>query len=119
MHALSRTLKSMSTRHQVESGAPFHADRDLRMDIVIEAGGLRDATASEYRDKSILLDVTYADPQARAHMRAGSADRNGSAAFTSEARKRNHYARPGQVSFDERRYKLATIPRGGKLWAPR
>ena len=50
------------------------------MDIVIEAGGLRDATASEYRDKSILLDVTYADPQAGIHMRAGSADRNGSAA---------------------------------------
>ena len=34
------------------------------MDIVIEAGGLRDATASEYRYKSILLNVTYADPQA-------------------------------------------------------
>ena len=42
-------------------------------------------------------------------MRAGSADRNGLAASTSEARKRNHYARPGQVSFDERSYKLATL----------
>ena len=42
-------------------------------------------------------------------MRAGSADRNGSAASTSEVRKRNHYARPGQVSFDERSYKLATL----------
>ena len=31
------------------------------------------------------------------------------AASTSEARKRNHYARPGQVSFDERSYKLATL----------
>ena len=30
VHALSRTLKSMSIRHQVESGAPFHEDRDLR-----------------------------------------------------------------------------------------
>ena len=47
--------------------------------------------------KSILLDVRYTDPQAGVHMRAGSADRNGSAASTSEARKRNHYARPGQV----------------------
>eukprot|EP00904_Undaria_pinnatifida_P004961 jgi/Undpi1/1595/HiC_scaffold_11.g04985.m1 len=75
----------MSVRHQVESGAPFHADRDLRMDIVIEAGGLKDATAPEYRDKSILLDVTYADPQAGVHMRAGSVDQNGSAASTSEA----------------------------------
>ena len=79
------------------------------MNIVIEAGGLRDATAPEYRDKSILVDVTYANPQAGVHMRAGSADRNGSAASTSEARKRNHYARPGQVSFDERSYKLATL----------
>ena len=79
------------------------------MDIVIEAGGLRDAMASEHRDKSILLDVTYADAQTGAHMRAGSADRNGSEASTSEARKRNHYARPGQVSFDERSYKLAIL----------
>ena len=109
VHALSRTLKSMSIRHQVESGAPFHADRDLRMDIVMEAGGLRDATASEYRNKSILPDVTYADPQAGVHMRAGSADLNGPAISNSEARKRNHYARPGQVSFDERSYKLATL----------
>ena len=68
---------------------------------------LRDDTASEFRDKSILLDVTYADPQARVHMREGSADRNGSAASTSD--KRNHYARPGQASFDERSYKLATL----------
>ena len=109
VHALSRTLKSMSIRHQVESRAPFHADRDLRMDIVIEAGGLRDATAPEYSDKAILLDVAYADPQAGVHMRAGSADRNGSAASISEARKRNHCARPGQVSFDEHNYKLATL----------
>ena len=109
MHALSRALKRMSIRHQVESGAPFHADRDLRLDTVTEAGGLRDATASEYRDKSTLLDVTYADPQARVHMWAGTADRNGSAASTSEARKRNHYARPGQMAFDERSYNLATL----------
>ena len=42
-------------------------------------------------------------------MRAGSADRNRSAASDSEARERNHYARPGQVSFDERSYKFATL----------
>ena len=42
-------------------------------------------------------------------MRTGNADRNGSAASNSEAHKRNHYARPGQVSFDERSYKLATL----------
>ena len=27
VHALSRTLKGLSIHHQVESGAPFHADR--------------------------------------------------------------------------------------------
>ena len=63
----------------------------------------------EYRNKAILLDVTYADPQAMGHMREGSADRDGLAASKSEARKRSHYARPGQVSFDERSYKLATL----------
>ena len=85
------------------------ADRDLRMDMAVERGGLRYATASEYRNKAILLDVTYADPQAVGHMREGSADRDGLAASKSEARKRSHYARPGQVSFDERSYKLATL----------
>ena len=111
VRALSRVLKNMSIRHQVESGAPFHSNRDLRTRTsLFEAGGLRDATASDYRDISILLDVTYhADPQARVHMRKGRADRNGSAASTSEACKRNHYARPGQASFDERSYKLATL----------
>ena len=42
-------------------------------------------------------------------MRAGSPDRDGSAASISEARKRSHYARPGQVSFDERSNILATL----------
>ena len=93
----------------MESGAPFNADRDLRIDMVIEKGGLRDATASEYRNKTILLDVTYADAQAVGHMRSGSADREGLAASKSEARKRSHYARPGQASFDERSFKLATL----------
>ena len=50
------------------------------MDMVIEREGPRDATASEYRNEAILLDVTYADPQAVGHMLAGSADRDGLAA---------------------------------------
>ena len=109
VHALSRSFKRMAIHHQVESGAPFNADRDLRMDIVIERGGPREATASENRNKAILLDVTYADPQAADHRRAVSANRDGLATSKSEARKRTHYARPGQVSFDERSYKLATL----------
>ena len=99
----------MLIRHQVESGAHFNAERDLRIDIVIERGGLRNATAADYRDKAILLVVTYADPQAVSHIREGSANRDGLAASKSEAPKRSHYAQPGQVSFDERRHKLATL----------
>ena len=96
VHERSRAIKRMSIRHQVESGDPFNAERDLRMDIVIEMEGLRDATAAEYRNKAILLDVTYADPQAVGHMRAGSANRDGLVASKSEARKRSHYARRGK-----------------------
>ena len=93
----------------MESGAPFNADRGLRMDIVIERGGLRDASAPDFRHKSVIIEVTYADPQAGVHLRAGSADQVGSAASTSEARKCNHYARVGHVFFDERSHKLVTL----------
>ena len=64
---------------------------------------------SECRNKAILLDVTYAGPKAMGHVRAGSADRDGLAASKSEARKRSHYVRPGQVSFDECSYKIAAF----------
>ena len=79
------------------------------MDIVIRRGNLRDDPNREYRDKSILLDVTHADPQAQVNLRGNSADHDGSAASTSETRKRQHYARPGHVSFDERSHKIATL----------
>ena len=79
------------------------------MDIVIRRGSLRDAPNLEYRDKSVLLDVNHADPQAQVHLRGGSADHDESSASPSEARKRQHYARPGHVSFDERSHKLATL----------
>ena len=61
------------------------------MDIDIWKGCLREAPNREYRDKSILLDVTHAHPQAQVHLRGVSADHDGSAASTSEARKRQHY----------------------------
>ena len=86
-HSLFRTFKRLFIRHQVESGAPFNADRNLHMDMVIEGMPPGDAMSSEYRNP-ILLDVTHADPQTRVHMRDSSADRDGSAASTSEARKR-------------------------------
>ena len=99
----------MPVRPRVKIGAIFNADRDLRMDIVIERGGLRDASASTFRHKSILIDVTYADPQAGVHLRAGSADQGGSTASTPEAQRRNHYTRVGHVSFDQRTHNFVTL----------
>ena len=55
------------------------------------------------------MDVTHTDPQVQVHGRAGSTDHDGSATSTSEARKRQHYARPGHMSFDERGHKLTTF----------
>ena len=79
------------------------------MDIVVRPGSLTNASSQEYRHKGILLDVTHADPQAQVHLRNGSATGDGTATQTSEARKRQHYARPGHVSFDERSFKLTTL----------
>ena len=52
LHAISRTLKRLRIPHQVESGEPFTAERNLRMDIVIRRGSLQDAPNREYRDTS-------------------------------------------------------------------
>ena len=43
LHAISRTSKRLGIPHQEESGEPFTAERNLRMDIVIRRGSLRDA----------------------------------------------------------------------------
>ena len=48
--------------------------RNLRMDVVVRRGGLRDAPDREYREVSILLGVIHADPQAHIHLRGGNAD---------------------------------------------
>ena len=53
LHAISRTLKRLGVPHQLESGEPFTTDRNLRMDIVVRRGGIRNAPNPEYRDKSI------------------------------------------------------------------
>ena len=89
---------------------PAHGHKDRE-------GRLRDATSSEYSNNATHFDVTHADPQARVPMRAGSADRDGSAASTSEAPKRNHYARLGQVPSNQRSHKLVTkaVERFGPL----
>ena len=49
IHANSRFLKRMCVPHRVMCGASFNADKDLRLYIVIERGGLREALASGFR----------------------------------------------------------------------
>ena len=78
------------------------------MDIVIRRRGLRDAPNREYTDKSSCW-TSPTQLQAQVHLRGDSADHDGSDASTSEALKRQHYARPRHVSFDERSHKLATL----------
>ena len=108
-YALSRALSGLRIKDDVESGAPSTGERNLSIDIVIRPGALTNASSAEHRTKGILLDVTHADPQAQVHLQNGSATNNGTAAHTSEARKRQHYARPGHVSIDKRSFKLTTL----------
>ena len=72
-------------------------------------GELRNASNGAYIHKGLLVDGTFADPQAAVHLRQGSATVDGSTAATSESRKDAHYARPEHVSFDQRSYKLCTF----------
>ena len=112
-------VKRLGIPHHVESGEPFTADRNLRMDVVIRRGGLRDAPNSEYREKSILLDVTHVDSQAEVHLRGSIADHDGSAASSSEACNRQHYASPGYACALRRKEQQTCHYSGGKLWAVR
>ena len=119
VHVMPHTLKPLGIRLQVESGEPFTADRNLRMDIAVRRGGLRDSPTRGYREKPILLDVTHADPQTQTHLRGGSADHDGSALPPRRA-SGNTTLSSGtcNVSFDERSRKLATFC-SGELWASR
>ena len=106
LRPISHTLKPLGILHQVKRSEPFTADTNLPMGNVIRRGGLREAPN---RDKSILLDVIHADPQAKVHLRGGSADHDGSHACTSESHKGQHYARPRHTSFGERSHKFAAL----------
>ena len=86
------------------------------MDTVIERGGLRDATASEYRSKAILRDVSTQTPtRSTTSVQVAPAEtgclnlRRASAATTSSA----------GTSALRRAQQLTRPPRGGKLRAAR
>ena len=67
-YALYRALNGLRVKHDVEkSGAPFTAERNLSMDIVVRPGALANASSPDNRNKGTLLDVTHADPQVHVH----------------------------------------------------
>ena len=88
---------------------PSLAERDLLVDSVVPAGGLRKAWITVYRHEGFLIEETATDTQAMVHLRHGSADADGYAASSAEVCKSAHNAGPGQCSFDERSYKLTTF----------
>ena len=90
-YALSRALNGLRVKHDVENGAPFTGDQNLSMDIVTRPGALTNESSAGYRTKGILFDVTHADPQAQVHLRWNRSQ-------TSEARKRQHYARQQEIT---------------------
>lgn len=62
---------------------------DIYMQYTHPKGGLHDILSREIRDqsKSVLLDITHTYPQIQRYLRGGSAELDGPAAATSEARK--------------------------------
>ncbi|CAM9214322.1 unnamed protein product [Choristocarpus tenellus] len=85
----------------MEDGSPFTVDWNFSMDLVFHAGVLADAGRAPYRDKSLLLDVTFVEVQATSHLPLSSTS-NGVAAAAAEARKHTHY----ECSFDPHSYNL-------------
>ena len=118
LHELSRTLKRLRISHQVERSEAFTPERNLPMDVVIRRGSCRGAPNTEYRETSVLLDVTRADSQATVHLRGGCAEHDASAASTFEARK-TPTLRSSGTRVLERTESQTYHPSGGKLWAPR
>ena len=116
LHAIVRTWKQLEILHQVESGELFTAGRDLRIEIAIRRGGLRDAPNWEYTDRSTLLDITYADSQAQVHLRGVSAPPWGLLPLPPRRASFNttlvRNMRPSNGATN-------SLSSGGKLWVPR
>lgn len=92
-----KLLNRITIEHMLEDGAPSTVDRDIRMDLVVLAGKLEEATMSTDRHKGFLIDNAYVEPQAATHLQHKSATIDSIAAANSEVRKSAHYARPERV----------------------
>ena len=118
VHALSRNLKSMFICHQVESGAPFHANRDL-------ANGHIDW--GEWTSRRYGTRVSRQISTLRRHVRGPAcggphAGRQRGSKRISCFQFRGAQAQPllsSGTGFLRRAELQTRHPRGGKLWAPR
>ncbi|CAM9790846.1 unnamed protein product [Choristocarpus tenellus] len=65
---LHQLCKGMGIPCTMEGGSPFTVDRNLCMDLVFHTGALAGAGTAPYRDKGLLLDITFAEVQATSHL---------------------------------------------------
>ena len=69
---MSKVLKRLSITHEVKNGTPFLGDRDLRNDMIVALGELRDALIPVYHQKGLLIQEAFADQNVAIHLRNGS-----------------------------------------------
>lgn len=79
------------------------------MGIALPVGELQDSSTSLCRQRGLLIDGTFAGPQAAMHLRNESVDVDGSAASPAETVKNAQYARSGQIFFGEGSCKPTTL----------
>lgn len=106
VHAITGILEWLGIPHEIKSETPCTENRNLRMNIVIRKIVPRSVPKQECRDKAVLLDETHVDPWVQIRKQGSRTDHDRSVGFISEARKRQHYPRPGEVPFNEYIQKL-------------
>lgn len=97
----------------------IHEGSNTSIDILVvsKEGGLPNGLKPENREKALsyLLSTPRAEPQAWGHLRGDSADHDRATVSTSEALKRQHCVRLGQMAFNAHERK-PVISRW-KVWA--
>lgn len=102
-HRLARCLRDMGVSLTVEDASFIPTGI---MDNVVPVGSLADATRPEFRDKELLIDLTFPYPHSIDHLRrgqpSGSACIDRVAAGHAEAATRRTCAHPERPVFDAR-----------------
>lgn len=105
---MARALKRLFIIHEVEHETLFLADWGLRIDMVAFVAWFHDTSIPTYNHNGLVIDGTFADPQAAMHLRNESAHNNGFSDTTAEGRKNANYAHPNQVTGVEFFHQLGT-----------